>query len=125
MDFSKDAGRQSYTMNKNEVIVDLGAEGGSVTLYGFRTERGWLFSMESSQCLDDEWDSTQRSWIVDTWAAALNLLDTYPWVSLFPLSVHPDFRQKIWNALQERFRGSTEEPHERDLNRRWRQICSI
>ena len=34
-------------MNKNEVIVDLGAEGGSVTLYGFRTERGWLF--ESSR----------------------------------------------------------------------------
>jgi len=78
-------------MNKNEIIVDLGAEGGSVTLYGFRTERGWLFSMETSE-LDE---CPQRSGVVDTWPAALNLLDKYPWVSLFPISVHPDFRKKI------------------------------
>ena len=28
-------------MNKSEVIVVIGAEGGSITLYGLRTERGW------------------------------------------------------------------------------------
>jgi hypothetical protein len=37
---------QSLTMNDSEVIIELGAEGGSVTLYGIRTERGWFFSRE-------------------------------------------------------------------------------
>jgi hypothetical protein len=112
-------------LNKNEVIVDLGAEGGSVTLYGFRTERGWLFSTEISdwtpELLGDEWIQ-KRSGVVDIWPAALNLLDKYPWVSLYPISVHPDFRQKIWDALQERIRGSIREP-DQEMNRRWRQVC--
>ena len=31
-----------------EVILQLGAEGGSVTLYGMETERGWLFYRDVS-----------------------------------------------------------------------------
>ena len=31
-------------MNKSEVIIELGAEGGSLALRGVRTQRGWHFN---------------------------------------------------------------------------------
>ena len=33
-------------MENNEIILRVGAEGGSLTLYGVRTKQGWLFSRE-------------------------------------------------------------------------------
>jgi len=41
-------------MSDWEVILQLGAEVGSVTLYGMQTEHGWLFSMKSSELIDEE-----------------------------------------------------------------------
>ena len=44
-------------MGQSEVIVEVGAEGGSVTLYGLRTKQGWLFSrkvIDQSLMLLDE-----------------------------------------------------------------------
>jgi hypothetical protein len=45
--------------NKSEVIVEVGGEGGSITLYGRRTERGWCFSREvidwTPELFDREW----------------------------------------------------------------------
>jgi len=60
---------------------------------------------------------------VDTWAAALELLDRYPWVNLYAMSVHPDFRQNMWDALQERVRTSTERPAGQAFDRSWLRIC--
>jgi hypothetical protein len=34
-------------MNKREVIIELGVEGGSIGVYGVRTEQGWLFSQNA------------------------------------------------------------------------------
>ena len=31
-------------MSESEVIIELGAEGGSITLFGVRSPRGWLYS---------------------------------------------------------------------------------
>ncbi len=40
---------------------------------------------------------------VDSWEAALALLDKYQWATLFmPLSVHPEFTSQVWKAVQER-----------------------
>ena len=36
--------RDSLSVRESEVIIELGGEGGSITLSGFRTERGWSFS---------------------------------------------------------------------------------
>ena len=43
-----------------------------------------------------------RSSVVDSWEEALKLLDRYPWHRLYPLRVHPEFRQKIWVEVQRR-----------------------
>jgi hypothetical protein len=106
--------------NKSEVIIELGAEGGSITLYRWRTEQGWAFRREvvdwAPELFDDE-RIESKSPVVDTWEAALQLLDQYPWPKLYPISIHPQFRRQIWRAVQERVQSSSE-PFER-----WRELC--
>lgn len=88
-----------------QVIVEVGAEGGSLTLYGMKSPEGWQFRLESSEggLLDEEdmLDVPQRPW-VGTWRSALKQLDSYPWTQLWPLSVHPEFQVKVLKALQTR-----------------------
>lgn len=88
-----------------QAIVELGAEGGSVLLYGTESPAGWTFRVESTavDLLNEEDDVAliERPWVV-TWRAALKQLDTYPWTQLVPLSVHPDFRIRVMKALQSR-----------------------
>jgi hypothetical protein len=92
-------------MKQNEVIIEVGAEGGSLALYGFRTERGWSFMrkvIDWTPELIDEERIQKKSAVVDSWEAALELLDRYHWPKLSPIFIHPDFRQQIWIAVQER-----------------------
>jgi hypothetical protein len=53
---------------------------------------------------------------------ALELLDQYPWFKLYPISIHPDFRQKVWSAVQERLHNNSE-TLELEL-KRWHDFCS-
>lgn len=88
-------------------IVELGAEGGSVTLYGRESPAGWSYRVESRfvDLLDEEQGAAvvlaARPW-AETWRAALKQLDAYPWTRLVPLGVHPDFRTRVIRALQAR-----------------------
>jgi hypothetical protein len=56
--------------------------------------------------------------------AALTLLDQYLWHLLSPLQVHPDFRQQVWAAVEERFRT---DKHGEDFGSpdRWRRLCHV
>jgi hypothetical protein len=58
--------------------------------------------------LIDEDPIRKKSGVVDSWNAALELLDRYPWPKLSPISIHPDLKRQIWVAVQERLR--TTEP---------------
>jgi hypothetical protein len=69
-------------MLEKEVIVEFGAEGGSMTLFGVRSPRGWLYSRSVDDWtpeLIDEERIEHDSNVVDSWEAALGLLDRYPW----------------------------------------------
>ena len=62
--------RDSLSVNESEVIIELGAEGGSITLSGFRTERGWSFSRALTDWtpeLIDEERIQHQSAVVDSW----------------------------------------------------------
>lgn len=111
-------------MSKSEVILAVGAEGGSIALYGLRTNQGWVFARQvddqTPDLLDEEPIHTKTAG-VDTWDAALELLDHYRWPALFPLFVHPDFRRQIWDAVQERLEP---EKSQSELSR-WREICGL
>jgi hypothetical protein len=112
-------------MNESEVIIELGAEGGSIALYGIRTQGGWLFSrkvIDWTPELIDEEPMRRKSAIVDSWEAALELLDQYPWFKLYPTFIHPDFRQKVWSAVQERLHNNSE-TLELEF-KRWHDFCS-
>jgi hypothetical protein len=115
--------RSTGQTNQCEVVLEVGAEGGSISLYGFRTDRGWRFArkvIDQTAELIDESSVEARSDVVCSWEAALALLDRYPWPVLVPISVHTDFRDQIWSAVQGRLRN--EEGSEIKL-RRWRELC--
>lgn len=106
---------------EGDVILKLGAEGGSLTLYGLLTKEGCSFTLGTYDCtpeLIDEGPAIQRkSGVAHSWDAALELLDeNRSWPKLFPKCIHPDFKTEIWAAVQQRLRPSAELI-------RWRELC--
>jgi hypothetical protein len=95
-----------------ETILEVGAEGGSITMRGRRDSRGaWKFHVSTSEAalldlLDGEAPgpppmvSTPEGvrWI-DSWDGALADLGRYPWPKLRPLAVHPEFARVILDAV--------------------------
>lgn len=110
---------------KTEIIVEAGAEGGSLTLYGQRNGRGWLYSRHLVDHI--AWMSDEGPWIehdsevVSTWAAALKLLDKYHFNHLYPLKVHPDFRSKVLKAVLSR----NIRDHDESGADRWHEVCGL
>jgi hypothetical protein len=119
---------------KNELILRLGLVPGKIELLGTRVSHGWRFRTlvvdQGAMMLTDEdrgdlpLESRHKSEWVDTWRAALALLDKYRWHRLYPVFAHPDFQQRVWTAVQKRF--------ERDKSKRlsrpfsyyaWRERC--
>jgi len=94
-----------------EVIVEIGGEGGSIALLGVRdTAGGWHFRLDRDEStladfLPDDLDPASlrgRTGWVASWEEALGLLDRYPWHRLYPLGLHPEFRDRIFAAVAER-----------------------
>jgi hypothetical protein len=110
------------------VVVEVGAEGGSLTLIGREGEGGaWRFAritIDQTEALFGETDVpstapdlTTLVW-VDSWEAGLSLMDRYPWVRLSPQYVHPDFVERVKTAIEERLRDVDPDGAER-VRGRW------
>jgi NAD-dependent deacetylase len=105
-------------MNKDwETIISIGAEGGRITLYGKETRSGqWVFRTSVNDIfsyeLEEEPSQSPRNVRTlkssfpkqeieaDSWEKALKLIERYPWPMLRPLEVHPAFRKRVWNEIQ-------------------------
>jgi hypothetical protein len=94
------------------VVLEVGAEGGSVTLIGReRADGEWRFAritVDQTEALfgDEDVpitapDLTSLVW-VDGWEAGLTLMDRYPWVRLHPVYVHPEFAERVRAAVEQR-----------------------
>jgi hypothetical protein len=108
---------------RREIIVEIGAEGGSITLVGVRSGAGWRYQtsgVDWTPELLDEKRVQHESDPVQSWEAALRLLDNYPWHALVPVHVHPEFRGRIWAAVQKRF---DDHPRASSGLDRWREFC--
>jgi len=114
----------------SEIIVEVGGEGGSISLLGRREGKGFVFAMASKDSTADFLAVEDRvglkpthglSGAVESWAAALRLLDRYPWARLYPLSIHPEFKQKIWVAARKRLKDGDE--YSLAALRRWKELC--
>lgn len=87
-------------MTPNEVIFKAGGEGGSIALYGLRTEPDWLFSFDFiDPAAAFASHATEDGKVVTAWQGALELLADRPWHMLKPLLTHPEFRVEMLNAL--------------------------
>ena len=113
-------------MDQIEKILEVGAEGGSITLYGVRTAKGWLYSRhaidQTPELLDEPWIE-RDSEVGKSWVAALKLLAKYPWHELYPLHVHPEFRALVFDALIERYSEEKDE-NPRQLPK-WKVLCGV
>jgi len=91
-------------------IVEVGAEGGCITLFGWKTNKGnWRFLRETDERtllgMMPKGDATglifrSSSEAVTGWKAALKILSKYPWRELYPLFVHPEFADLVWKEIE-------------------------
>ena len=117
-------------MHSPSVIVQVAAEGGGVTLIGRRTEAGvWKFkrtSLDHTNQLLDESEPPLRGeseW-VSSWDEAVRLLDKYPWASLYPRTVHPEFADRILVEATRRLLAKHDRYAAKALDR-WAAICGM
>lgn len=100
------------TPDPYETILKMGAEGGSLTIFGKRKATGaWQFRVERDETtlydMLSEEDRAgavpfeQNPWI-ESLDAVLAQIDRYNWPRLYPMSVHPDFRDYIFKEVQKR-----------------------
>lgn len=98
-----------------QMILCLGAEGGSISLYGIQqVEQGqWTFFLETDErtFLDilsaEDAEGLELFWRSEdlkSWDEALDLLnDRYPnWPLLSFIEVHPDFKDRLFAAARQR-----------------------
>ncbi|MBK7583822.1 MAG: hypothetical protein IPI67_26970 [Myxococcales bacterium] len=115
-------------VSPREVVLCVGAEGGSFTLYRERgSDAGWQFFSELNQIAlvemcEDLGDPgparLKRSSPVQSFEEGLGLLDEKPgWASLYVVEVHPEYREKVLAAVEARV-GDDEQ-----ALRWWRQKC--
>ncbi|MBK4733392.1 hypothetical protein [Noviherbaspirillum pedocola] len=111
-------------MERWEVILEAGVEGGSIRLYGMHNEKGWIFSedvVDQTPELIDKPGVHYRSKPVYTWEDALSLLDEYCWHCFFPLTVHPFFRGAVLAGVLNR--STLEEINDNSSLSNWLAIC--
>jgi len=100
-----------------ETILEVGAEGGSLSVVRARAHDGaWRFTvLRDETSLADLLDSndhhglsfSDESGSVDTLAAALQLMDRYPWHRLLPLTLHEEYAAAVMAEVLRR--GGTRE----------------
>ena len=104
--------------NFAEVVVECGCEGGSIAVLRRQDGHGnWRYWVESHEHLaiallgEDDREGLQpnaMSATVSSLQAALRLLDRYPWHRLSPITLHPDCREMVLKAMEDR--GESECP---------------
>lgn len=100
------------TDEPHEVIIEVGAEGGSLTIFGKRNAIGdWSFFSEKNEIAladllteEDRGGSTafERSDDVNSFDEALKLLEPYSWFHFNPRKIHPDFLDRVLLEVKKR-----------------------
>jgi hypothetical protein len=108
------------------------AEGGTLTLLGIKAANGWRFRLvRDESTLADLLSEEDRQGIEfrsesewgDSWEAALDLLDNYPWHRLHALQVHPDFSREVWPPCKTEQREEREDKWARWQLSQWQSAC--
>jgi|HubBroStandDraft_1064217.scaffolds.fasta_scaffold78769_2 hypothetical protein len=112
------------------IILEIGAEGGSLKVLGRLDDNcmpyysiqlrdqslEFLSEEESGSTIrrDSEWTAS--------WDDAIKNLGRYPWPMLYPLYVHPDYRERVL-ANVEQYRGRDGQPARASAVEKWTRVC--
>ena len=118
-------------MEDSETILEIGACGGHLQICGKRLADGsWAFLATRNEStvlgmLPEEdregLSATDQSGWVDSFEEALEHLDRYPWHKLYPLRVHPEFKDRIYEIVTKRYAGDI--PGRRMNRDEWQYLC--
>jgi hypothetical protein len=96
-------------MSRGELVFSVGAEGGSIAMYGDRTDPAHLLYRvllaDHTPTFLDERDGgpairKDSGWL-NTWPEAVAALSRWPWAHLVPVFVHDSVKVAVrdaWNA---------------------------
>jgi hypothetical protein len=114
-------------MLSHEIVLEVGAEGGSLTLLRAKAKSGeWQFWIERNETavydLLSEEDRGEigkyfaQTGYVHSFQEALQLLDKYPWFRLYPVEVHREYRSFILAEVRKRGGASAESIWQKGLS---------
>jgi hypothetical protein len=125
------ADRLEVSMVEKETVLELGVEGGGVTVFRTRHDRGeWHFHVEgSSMYLDDNDDEVWRSWstepVCSIKTALREVADDGCWVFFWPIAIHPEYRtamSKLVRAAVAKLPAKQKQMGRNQLAE-WRRLC--
>jgi hypothetical protein len=94
-------------MDKWEVIVEFGAEGRKLSLFGKMLEDNkWKFKFKTQEyALEDTLDEEDNKLLVSElqstgdWSEAIRLMSRYQWKRMRPIKIHPQFKAFLWEKI--------------------------
>jgi hypothetical protein len=109
-----------------ELILSVRVEGGGASVYRIRTSSGDTFYVEcDSISLDEDWYSWSEPAVDNLDAALDSIIQNHEWILFYPISVHPEFRDMIWQAVERR--SAALAPHRKkrwtDVAPEWQRVC--
>ncbi len=119
--------------DRPEVVVGVGAEGGSLTLLRqLGPDGAWRYYMERDEGSLEEFcdfemtdeEKFSRTGEVATFEEGLALMDTYPeWCRLCPLEIHPEFREAVLAVVVGRLDREPKDQHDCYSLENWMRVA--
>jgi hypothetical protein len=129
-----DATRRRRSTAAPERILEVGAEGGCMTLQGRQEEDGrWLFQVNVdastlAELMPEEFTASELrrdgEWVYDFERALQDLDRSACWELLVPMRVHPEFSDRILEAVRSRLSSSCASRDLRSRLGRWQAVCA-
>jgi hypothetical protein len=113
------------------IIIEIGAEGGSIKVLGRPASDGAVqYSVQlRDQTMtflsgDEAGPEIGRDFAWTTsWEQVVKTLGKWPWPMLYPMYVHPDYRERVLSEV-ERYRRPDGQPAKPSAVERWKEACN-
>jgi hypothetical protein len=110
------------------IVLDIGREGGGITIYGRQVDGVWSFWAEGASIdVDENEDMVWRTWSREP-VASIDILLPKGWPVFSPISVHPEFVD-WFRAIYEKARAGLPENErsyqEKYIHVRWLEMLGL
>lgn len=89
-----------------EIIMSLGADEGSITLYGAKLQHEWHFLLKHDiTTRNPSLQHDENTLFKRGFQNAIELLDEFPWHMYVPRRIHPEFAELVLKEVENRFQS--------------------